>query len=118
MKKILAIMLACPLMVYAAGVINSFAAPSSDISGLAWDGSAVWAIDRETQNIYELNPSDGSILSSFHVEDQPTSYDIKPSGIACVAGNIFIIMSDGDYYCKGYMYSTDGEYDSSFDMLC
>ena len=48
-------------------VVNSFDAPDIGITGLAWGNGSLWAVSSATNMVYELDPSDGDILSFFPV---------------------------------------------------
>lgn len=46
-------------------VINSFPAPAGESRGLAWDGEYLWCADAGTDSVYQLDISDGDVVSSF-----------------------------------------------------
>ncbi len=106
-----------PALVLGASVINCFDAPDTGISALAWDGSSIWAVDGTTQFAYQLDPADGSVLSSFYIADQPSSYDPVPGGATFLSGTLYISMYSGTSYGKVYMYA-DGIYVNQFDAYC
>ena len=47
------------------GVILQFPSPDTYSGGLAWDGLALWNSGIFTRMIYQLDPSDGTVLSSY-----------------------------------------------------
>ena len=55
-------------MALAAGpgnVIKKLAAPSACTTGLAYDGQALWTVDRDSDKLYRIDPADGKVLASF-----------------------------------------------------
>ena len=46
-------------------ILLQFGAPSSESRGLTWDGQTLWCADAFKDKIYQIDPSDGQILSSF-----------------------------------------------------
>ena len=46
-------------------IFNSFPSPGDTSRGLAWDGEYLWCADAGTDSVYKLNPSNGTIVSSF-----------------------------------------------------
>jgi hypothetical protein len=49
----------------AANVINSFACPDSHPGGLAWKDGYLFHVDYETETVYQINPSNGAVLSTI-----------------------------------------------------
>lgn len=45
--------------------VGQFATPASDAGGFTYDGSNIWAVDKTSNQIYQLNASTGAIISSF-----------------------------------------------------
>lgn len=107
-----------PSLVLGASVVNSFDAPDTGISALAWDGTSLWAVDGTTQYAYELDPSDGSVLSSFYIEDNSTTYDPVPGGATFHGSTLYISMYYSTNYGKVYRYDTSGNYLGMFDVYC
>jgi outer membrane protein assembly factor BamB len=50
--------------------------PGLNISGLAWDGSYLWALDDSTDSIYQLDSSTGEVMFSTKLHTE------KPKGLA------------------------------------
>ncbi len=46
-------------------VIKKLPAPSPCGTGLAFDGQAFWTVDRDSDMLYRIDPSDGRLLASF-----------------------------------------------------
>jgi hypothetical protein len=44
---------------------RSIPTPANLTEGLAWDGAALWNCDRGSDRVYQIDPSDGTILHSF-----------------------------------------------------
>ena len=107
------ILLALVPAVFGAGVVLTIDAPDTGISGLAYGSGSLWAVDGTTSWVYELDPSNGSILSSFYFP-----YGI-PSGMAISGTTLHILRADaGTYYGYVYKYSTTGVYQGVYDSTC
>ena len=118
MKLIYLLMLAVPAVAFGASVINSFDAPDTGISALAWDGSSLWAVDGTTQNVYQLDPSDGTVQSSFYIMDQTPSYNPVPGGATYLGSTLYVSMYYSTNYGKVYRYDSGGSYLGMFDVYC
>ena len=46
-------------------IVDSFPSPGNEPRGLAWDGEYLWCADAEAGFVYKLDPSNGTIVSSF-----------------------------------------------------
>lgn len=46
---------------------QSFSAPGAGPACVAWDGEFLWLADNSTKKIYKLQPSDGSVITSFRL---------------------------------------------------
>lgn len=46
-------------------VLRRLAAPSACVSGLAFDGEAIWTVDRDSDKLCRIDPSDGRVLATF-----------------------------------------------------
>lgn len=101
-----------------ASVLNSFDAPDTGISGLAWGNGALWAVDGTTQYVYQLNPVDGGVLSSFYITDQTPSYNPAPSGLAWGGAILYVPMTFASSYGQVYRYNESGTLQSVFDSYC
>ena len=118
MKRIVSVVLIFPALAFSATVVNSFDAPDTGISGLAWDGTNLWAVDGLTQYVYELDASNGDVLSSFYITDQTSTYNPVPGGFAYLEGTLCVIMYDGTSYGHAYLYDTSGAFLGHFDVYC
>lgn len=103
---------------YGATVLETFDAPDTGITGLAWGDGVLWAVDGTTQYVYEIDPSDGSVSSSFYITDQTPSYDPAAGGLAYGNGTIYVAMHSGTQYGKMYKYDDTGDYQGMFDIYC
>ena len=109
----LIILLALVPAAFGAGVVLAIDAPDTGISGLAFGSGSLWAVDGTTSYIYELDPSNGSVQSSFFFP-----YG-TPGGMAISGTTLHIIRTDSTSY-RGWVYnfSTAGAYMSKFDAKC
>ena len=116
--KLLGFIMMAPAIVFAATVLETFDAPDTGITGLAYGGGSLWAVDGTTQNVYEINPDNGAVLSSFYVTDQTSSYNPVPGGLAYGNGLVYLAMYSGSTYGKIYKYNPAGAYQGNFDAYC
>lgn len=67
-------------------VLNTFTLPSAaqNPQDAAWDGSSVWVADIASTILYEIDPSDGTLLSQF---DHPGD---NPDGLTFDGTNLFV----------------------------
>ena len=83
---------------YSQEIVAELPAPGPDSRGLAWDGQYLWCADASMDKIYQLNPADGSIISSFNF-----ALDINFGGLAWSPdGYLWIsdFRNDQSYYYK------------------
>ncbi len=70
MKKLILVtlvifILAMSLLAAPGAVTGKLALPSPCTSGLAFDGTAFWTVDRDTDKLYRVDPADGRVLATF-----------------------------------------------------
>ncbi len=118
MKRIVPVILIFPALAFSATVVNSFDAPDTGISGLAWDGSNLWAVDGTTQYAYQLDSSNGTVLSSFYITDQTPTYDPVPGGLVYHGSTLYVAMHYSTNYGRVYKYDNSGTYLGDFDVYC
>ena len=102
----------------AATVVETFDAPDTGITGLAWGDGVLWAVDGTTQYVYGIDPSDGSVTTSFYVTDQTPSYNPVPGGLAYGSSTIFLAMHYSTNYEYMYKYDASGSLLGSFNLAC
>lgn len=107
-----------PMALFGASVLNSFDAPDTGISGLAWGNGVLWAVDGTTQYVYQLDPDNGDVVTSFYITDQTPSYNPVPSGLAWGASVLYAPMTYASTYGKVYKYDESGVLQSTFDSYC
>jgi hypothetical protein len=72
-------------------IIHTIPAPGPSTEGLAWDGTYLWASDNSNDYVYQLDPSDGSILTSFRAP--PGSY---PNDMTWDGVYLWVAVNNGD----------------------
>jgi len=73
-------------------VVDSIPGPATVNEGLAWDGSSIWSTNWSDNLVYELDPTNGDILSFFFPQ-APADYD----GLTGLAyDGFFLWISDQD----------------------
>ena len=70
MKKITLILLLIPIITISllpnpGSVGRRIPAPSGCTSGLAWDGAAFWTVDRDSDKLFRIDPTDGRVLATL-----------------------------------------------------
>ncbi len=98
-------------------IVSTIDAPDLNISGLGYGNGSLWAVDRVTENIYEVDPASGSVQNSWYCSVNGARI---PSGLAFAYGTVYIACalpgSMTDPYC--YKYSSSGTYSGNFDLDC
>jgi transglutaminase-like putative cysteine protease/sugar lactone lactonase YvrE len=54
-----------PSAAFSGEAVKHLPAPSPCTTGLAFDGRSFWTVDRDTDKLYRLDPSDGRVLATF-----------------------------------------------------
>jgi len=90
--------------------VSSISALGGSTSGLAWDGTNLWASDDNKKLIYKLNPSTGEVKSSFSSH----TYNIR--GLAWDGSNLWIIEISGSASIIHKLNPNNGEIVSSFTI--
>lgn len=110
--SILALVLA---MTVAAGksVVDTFAAPAGDISGLGWENGELWALDAFNKAVYIIDPTSGNVLDSFSVN---ISTGYEGTGLAVENGTVFVGAWDNGTNGYVYKYDLSGNYISAHSM--
>lgn len=65
--------------------LTSFPAPDHFPTGLTYDGSALWSVDRKTDLIYQLDPESGKTLNTFPAPG------FSPTGLAWDGSHLWCI---------------------------
>lgn len=117
MKIIFFLVLLAPAA-FCASVVQTFDAPDTGITGLAWGDGVLWAVDGTTQYVYGINPDNGDVTTSFYVTDQTSTYDPIAGGLAYGNNTIYLAMHSGTQYGKMYKYDSSGTYLGLFDVYC
>ncbi len=108
-------MLLVPAICFGASIVQTFDAPDTGISGLGYGGGSLWAVDGTTQYLYEINPSNGSVINSFYVTSIGNE---DPFGLAYMGGTLYVSMVSGTSIGQVYKLSTSGTYLGGFDAYC
>lgn len=62
---ILLLLISLSVLAATGDTIKEIAAPGPCVTGLTYDGSFLWGVDRKKDMIYKIDPADGSIQTSF-----------------------------------------------------
>jgi len=116
--RFLGLLLFLPILAFGANIVETFDAPDTGITGLAYGDGSLWAVDGTTQYVYELDPSDGAVISSFYITDQTATYNPAPGGLAYANGSLLVAMYSGSTYGKFYEYTPAGSLENTFDAYC
>ena len=111
--RLIVLLALVPAMALGATVVTTIDAPDTGISGLGWGSGSLWAADGVTGWVYELDPADGTVLSSFFCAVG------TPSGLAYMGGNLHVPNAEsGSYHGYVYKWSESGEYQGVYDSTC
>ncbi|HRY61144.1 MAG TPA: hypothetical protein P5266_03025 [Candidatus Fermentibacter sp.] len=111
MKRVLLAVLLSLSVASAQTVLGTIDAPDTNISGLAYGGGSLWAVDGVTNYLHSVDPATGSVLGSWYVT--PVAGE-TPTGCAFGNGTVYVGMTN-DYV---NMYNTSGEYQGQFTVAC
>ncbi len=114
------IVIFCLFLVLSAVTANSVVltldAPDTNISGLAWgaDGQ-LWAVDEVTDYVYSIDPTSGSVLTSFYVAHPSTYF---PTGLAYSEYSDLLCVGLWNNATTGYVYkyTPEGAFSGSVAM--
>jgi len=110
--KLLVLLILVPAA-FGASIVQTIDAPDTGISGLGFGSGSLWAVDGTTGYVYELDPSNGAVISSFFFE-----YG-TPSGMSVSGSTLHILRADaGTYHGYIYRYSTSGVFQGNYDSTC
>jgi len=117
MKIVLLLLFSVFLFANAGDVVGTFNLPSDDITGLAHGNGSLWAVDSDSHTLYELNPSDGTILSQFNVA-VAASHEI--TGLAFYNNILYVGENLPGGTSSGYVYkyTPAGAFLGSVDVVC
>ncbi len=116
MKFLAFVIILLPVVCFGASVVRTIDAPDTNISGLAWGGDRLWALDEGSSMIYGINPVTGSIEVSFEVL-HPSCPTYSPAGLAYHDGTLFSSYVSGNSSSYIYFYNDSGSY-LGYDLVC
>lgn len=116
--KIIVFLAVMAPVAFSATVIETFDAPDTGITGLAWGDGVLWAVDGTTQYVYGINPDNGSVTTSFYVTDQTSTYDPVAGGLAYGNSTIYLAMHSGTQYGQMYEFDDTGSFVGEFSIYC
>ncbi len=93
MRTIILLLGMLPAVLFAVPtVVATFDAPDNDITGLAYADGKLYAVDKTAKKIYVLNPSSGSVETSW-------SIDVKDAdGLAYAGELLYVTNGTSDVY--------------------
>lgn len=97
-------------------VTGNIPSPGTSITGLAWGGGSLWAVDSATETVFRIDPVMAEVVSSFPCEMPSSSYRI--TGLAYSASHDMVMVGLWDYGYNGYVYQYTplGDYTGSMSM--
>ncbi|MBD3369564.1 hypothetical protein GF402_04285 [Candidatus Fermentibacteria bacterium] len=99
MKRVLVLVLALAAVGAAKSVVLTLDAPCNNVCGLGWEDGKLWAVDEVSDMVYQLDPTNGDILSSF---DASISSSYDATGLAVENGYVYVGAWNG--YTSAYVY--------------
>ena len=117
MKLVFLLLFSVLLFANAADVVVIFDLPSDDITGLAYGNGSLWAVDSDSHTLYEVDPSDGTVLSQFSVA---VAGGHEITGLAFFNNILYIGENYPGATSSGfvYKYTTSGVFQGSVDVVC
>ena len=97
-------------------VTNTIPAPGTSITGLAWGGGSLWAVDAETETVFRIDPLMAEVVASFPCDVPSSSYRV--TGLAYSGAYDIVMVGLWDYGYNGYVYQYTplGDYTGSMSM--
>ncbi len=92
----------------AEGIVNSFGAPATDVTGLAYAQGSLYAVTA-SKTVYKLDPSDGTVQGSF-----TTAMLNAPNGIGYAGSLLYITNGTSTVY----KYTLAGVAQSTTQLYC
>jgi hypothetical protein len=108
--KVIALALLFVLPVSAQVVVQTLDAPDTNISGLAFGGGWMWAVDGMTDMLYKVNSSTGAVEASYDLN----LGTLAPTGVGFGNNQVYVALNSG--YVN--YYSVTGAYLGQFSALC
>ena len=98
-------------------VITTFDAPDTNISGLGYGAGSLWAVDRTTEFVYQIDPANGTVLNSWYLSQNGTKI---PAGLTFANNTVYVTGGNPPNLTAsyGYRYNTSGGYLGSFSLDC
>lgn len=115
--KVVFLLLFSVFLAGAADIVATFDLPADDITGLAFGNGSLWAVDSDSHTLYEVDPSDGTVLSQFNVA---VAGGHEITGLALFNNILYIGENYPGATSSGfvYKYTTTGVFQGSVDVVC
>jgi hypothetical protein len=68
-------------------ILKTFNSPATYATGLAYDGSSIFAVDRDVPKIYAVDPTSGAPAGSFK---NPVGISLGPRGLSQIGNDVFL----------------------------
>ncbi len=111
MKRVLLAVLLSLSVASAQTVLGTIDAPDTNISGLAYGGGSLWAVDGVTNYLHSVDPATGAILGSWYIT--PVAGE-TPTGCAFGNSTVYVGLTN-DYV---HRYDTSGTFLGMFTVAC
>lgn len=96
-------------------VLETIESPGEIVTGLAWGGGDLWAVDAQSDSIFRISASTGEIIDSFKC-GIPSSFSATGLAFSEEYNQIYLGLWDHSNNGYIYYYSTGGEFISSLRM--
>ncbi len=115
MKNALIAVLAIITASGAQTVVLTLDAPDTNISGLAYGAGSLWAVDGLTRTVYQMDPTSGSVQSSWWIEALPT---VSATGLGFGNNMVHVGLFNGSTFGDIWQYTTAGVLSNTFTCFC
>ena len=102
-----------PALAFGQAVLDEIDAPDGNITGLTWHDGYLWAVDQTSDYVYQLDPTNGDVVSSFSCTPP---YGFFPTGLAYGQNLVYVGMWNNGTSGYVYKYTAGGSYVGSVSM--
>ena len=96
-------------------VLETIESPGENVTGLAWGGGDLWAVDAQSDSIFRISTSTGEIIDSFKC-GTPSSFSATGLAFSEEYNQIYLGLWDNSNNGYIYYYSAGGEFTGSVRM--
>lgn len=96
--------------------VDTLPSPGENITGLAWGGGWLWAVDGTSGTVFRMDTVTGEVTGSFPCQPPSSSYRTTGLAYSSYTGTVLVGLWDYGYNGYVYQYSPSGDYQGSMSM--